>query len=54
MTAAQTNSRPSSSRIHYTQSPLLSNKNKLKLAVFGINISDDCTMTPAEGTRQVA
>ena len=53
MGAAQADFRQSSSRIDRTQSTLLSSKNKLKLAVFGINVSNGCTMTPAEGAIQV-
>ena len=54
MGAAQADFRQSSSRIDRTQSKFLSSKNKLKLAVFGINVSNGCTMTPAGGTIQVA
>ena len=54
MSAAQANFRQSSSRIDRTLSTLLSSKNKLKLAVFGINVSNGYTMAPAEGTIQVA
>lgn len=33
--------------------PLLSSPNRLKLAVFGVNVSGGCSMTRAEGTLQV-
>ena len=49
----QSSSRQNSSRIDRTQSSLLSSNNKLKLAVFGVNVSSGCTMTSAEGTIQV-
>ena len=35
------------------QSPFLNSPNKLKLAVFGVNVSSGCAMTKAEGTIQV-
>ena len=44
---------PTSSRLDRSQAPLLSSGNKLKLAVFGINVSSGCAMTSAEGTIQV-
>ncbi len=53
MSAAQANSRQSSSRIDGAQSPHLSSKNTLKLAVFGINVSSSYTKSSAEGTIQV-
>ena len=36
-----------------TTHPLISSKNKLKLAVFGLNVSSGCSMTDVPGTLQV-
>ncbi|MBI3301353.1 MAG: hypothetical protein HYZ72_04650 [Deltaproteobacteria bacterium] len=35
------------------RNPLVYSTNRLKLAVFGLNVSDGCAMTTAEGTLNI-